>query len=179
MDRQPVLTGERLALRPLTEADRAAFCEAAGDPLIWEQHPDRDRWQAEACSAWFEGALAEGGALAAIERATGDLVGSSRFQLLGEFPDAAVIGSTFLVRRLWASDANAEMKRLMVGHALGARERVIFLVGPDNLRSRRALEKIGARLTGETITADLASGPLEHLVYAIDREGFTSGPLTR
>jgi RimJ/RimL family protein N-acetyltransferase len=93
--------------------------------------------------------------------------------------ESAVIGSTFLVRRLWGGPANAEMKRLMVAHALAFRPRVRFLVGPSNWRSRRALENIGARLTGGTFTAQLASGPLEHLVYEIDGADFTGGPLAR
>lgn len=78
MDRQPVLEGERLLLRPLAESDRAAFLAAAGDPLIWQQHPDPNRWREPECNAWFDGALAEAGALAVIEKASGELVGSSR-----------------------------------------------------------------------------------------------------
>ena len=179
MDRQPVLEGERLLLRPLIEADWPAFRDAAGDPLIWAQHPDAGRWQEDACRAWFEAALAEGGALAVVEKSSGELVGSSRFQLHEAAGEGPVIGSTFLVRRLWGTGANQEMKRLMVGHALAGWPLVRFLVGEDNIRSRRALETIGARLIEETHTAQLASGPVVHLVYQIDRAGFAEGPLAR
>jgi RimJ/RimL family protein N-acetyltransferase len=177
MDRQPVLEGERLILRPLTEADWPAFHAAAGDPLIWEQHPDPARWQPAPCRVWFDGALEEGGALAAIERASGALVGSSRFQSLDLDPQAAVIGSTFLVRSHWGGGWNREMKRLMLAHALAAKPHVLFLVGEDNFRSRRAMEKIGGRLTGQTYLAELASGPVVHVIYEMTRASFAEGPL--
>lgn len=177
MDRQPVLEGERLILRPLEEADWSAFHAAAGDPLIWEQHPDPLRWREPECRAWFDAALAEGGALAVVDRQSGALCGSSRFQLVDYAPDVAVIGSTFLARSHWGGEFNREMKRLMLAHALAAKERVWFLVGEDNLRSRRAMEKIGGVPNGETFVAQLADGPVVHLIYEIDRESFMSGPL--
>lgn len=166
-----------MLLRPLTENDRVAFLAAAGDPLIWQQHPDTNRWREAECNAWFDGALAEAGALAAIEMESGELVGSSRFQALDLGPDVAVIGSTFFVRRLWGSGVNREMKRLMVAHALAARPRAWFLIGENNWRSRKAIEAVGGRLTGETYTAQLASGPVVHLICEIDRVGFAAGPL--
>ena len=177
MDRQPVLEGERLLLRPLREADWGAFCAAASDPLIWEQHPDETRWRPAGCRTWFEGALAEG-ALAVIDKASGELVGSSRFQALELAPDAAIIGSTFLVRSQWGGQTNREMKRLMLAHALAARSRAWFLIAERNLRSRKAIEKIGGQLTEESYTAELASGPVLHLIYEITREGFATGPLS-
>lgn len=177
MDRQPVLEGERLLLRPLVESDRAAFLAAAGDPLIWEQHPDGDRWRDAECNRWFDGALAEAGALAVVEKEGGELVGSSRFQALELGPDVAVIGSTFLVRRLWGSGANREMKRLMVAHALTSGPRVWFLIGQENWRSRKAMEAIGGKLIEETYTAQLATGAVLHLIYEITRADFAAGPL--
>ena len=178
MDRQPVLDGERLILRPLEERDWAAFRDAAGDPLIWEQHPAGDRWREAECRAWFEGALAEG-ALAVIDKATGKLVGSSRFQTLNLAPDASIIGSTFLARSHWGGETNREMKRLMLAHALAARPRAWFLVAEDNWRSRKAMEKIGGQLIERTFTADMPAGPVLHLIYEISREGFANGPLVK
>ena len=164
-------------LRPLRESDWPAFQAAAGDPSIWELHPDPDRWQPAQCRAWFEGALEEGGALAAIDRATSELVGSSRFQSLDLGDDAVVIGSTFLVRSRWGGPWNREMKRLMLGHALAAKPRALFLVAENNLRSRRAMEKIGGRPIEQTYVAEFPSGPVLHVIYEITRESFAAGPL--
>lgn len=179
MDRQPVLEGERLLLRPLRQDDWSAFHAAASDPLIWQQHPAPDRWRERECRAWFDAGLAEGGALAAIDRASGALVGSSRYQVLDVPQDVAVIGSTFLARSHWGGAWNREMKRLMLAHALNAKPRAWFLVGEANWRSRRAMEKMGGRQTGETYVAQLASGPAVHLIYEIAREDFAGGPLMR
>ena len=59
-----------------------------------------------------------------------------------------MIGYTFLSRSHWGGAANAEMKRLMLQHAFTDVQEVIFSVAEHNLRSRRAVEKLGAELIG-------------------------------
>lgn len=145
---QPLLQGPTLRLRPLRADDFDSLHTAASDPLIWEQHPDRTRWQRPVFERFFESGLASGGALLAVERASGQVVGSSRYYQWDEPARAITVGYTFLVRRLWGGAANAEMKRLMLDHAFGFAREVRFEVGSDNQRSRRAMEKIGAELLG-------------------------------
>lgn len=178
MNRQPVLEGERLLLRPLQPGDWASLYGVASDPLIWALHPAHDRWQEPVFRAFFADALARGGALTALDKASGALIGSSRFQNHDSADGGAVeIGWTFLARSHWGGAWNREMKRLMIGHALGTVERVRFVVGAGNLRSRRALEKIGAHLTGTRETRMMAGGPVDHVHYAITRTSFAAGPL--
>ena len=43
MDRQPVLEGERLLLRPLSETDWPALYAVASDRELWARHPSHDR----------------------------------------------------------------------------------------------------------------------------------------
>lgn len=178
MNRQPTLEGEHLLLRPLTEADREALYSVASDPQIWALHPVQTRWQEPVFRAFFDDALAQGGALAAIEKSSGEIVGSSRFQNHDPASGEVEIGWTFLTRRLWGSGANAEMKRLMLAHALESVERAVFHVGIDNVISRRAMEKIGGRLTDRADDVDTPSGPVTHVVYEITRESFAEGPLS-
>jgi RimJ/RimL family protein N-acetyltransferase len=165
--RQPSLDGPTLRLRPLVPADRAALAQAASDPLIWEQHPDRDRWTEAGFARYFAGALASGGALAIREAATGRVVGSSRYDALDPVRDRVEIGWTFLTRDLWGGAANAELKRLMVDHALAHVGTVVFRIRVGNLRSRRAVEKLGARLEG--------TAPDDHVVYALPRDLWAAG----
>ena len=166
MDRQPVLVGERLELRPLRESDWDTLWPVANDRALWAMHPMHDRWQEPVFRAFFADALAQGGALLAIERATGRTVGSSRYQAHDAADGGRVeIGWTFIARDMWGSGLNDEMKRLMLGHAFRFVERVVFRVGETNWRSRRAVEKLGAQLTDERE----GSGALTHLVYALDR----------
>ena len=81
---------------------------------------------------------------------------------------AIAIGYTFMVRRLWGGPANAEMKRLMIDHAFGFARTVWFEVGRDNLRSRRAMEKIGATLAGDRVDPP-GSAAAPHVLFRIDR----------
>ena len=147
-NRQPILRGELLELRPLRADDFEALFRVAADPLIWEQHPDRDRYQETTFRVFFADALASGGALVALDRADGQIIGSSRYH--GYDPEHSVIeiGWSFLARAYWGGRYNGEMKRLMLEHAFKTVRRVIFIIGPDNRRSRRAVEKIGAVLAG-------------------------------
>ena len=178
MDGQPVLNGDRLTLRPLTPDDWQALFAVASDPLIWDIHPAHDRWQEPVFRAFFADALAGGGAVAVIDRASGAIIGSSRWQ--GHDPadgGSVEIGWTFLARSHWGGAYNRELKRLMLAHAFGRVERVLFRVGETNLRSRRAMEKIGGRLTDELDVTHLAGRDIVHVVYEITRDSFAKGPL--
>jgi RimJ/RimL family protein N-acetyltransferase len=179
MDRQPVLEGERLLLRPLRPDDWAALFAVASDPQVWARHPAHDRWQEPVFRAFFDDALANEGALAVIEKASGEMVGSSRFQgYRAEDGGVVEIGWTFLARRLWGAGCNAEMKRLMLVHALQYVERARFRVGENNIVSRGAMKNIGGRLLPErTEMVMMAGEPIAHVIYEIDRADFANGPL--
>lgn len=178
MNRQPVLVGERLLLRPLRADDWGALYAVASDPLIWALHPNHNRWQEASFRAFFDDAMAHGGALAVIDRASGAMVGSSRFQGFDPAEGGSVeIGWTFLARSHWGGATNRELKQLMLAHALQFVERVDFRIGETNLRSRRAMEKIGGRLSERSEVVNTASGPALHVVYEIDRAGFAAGAL--
>ena len=147
-DRQPTLTGPLLELRPLRPDDWAGLFAVAADPLIWEQHPESDRYQENVFRRFFDEALKSGGALVALERASGEIVGSSRYHWFDAAHHTLEIGWTFLARRCWGGRYNGEMKRLMLEHAFQSVDRVVFVVGPENRRSRRAVEKIGGVYAG-------------------------------
>lgn len=177
MDRQPVLEGERLLLRPLARDDWDALFAVASDRELWALHPSHDRWQEPVFREFFDDALAKGGALAIVDKANGRVIGSSRFQFSDQVEGALEIGWSFIARDYWGKGYNAEFKRLMLEHALAQVERVIFRVGSDNVISRKAMANIGARLTELTFVEERAGRPVEHLVYEITREDFASGPL--
>ena len=149
-DRQPLLRGELLELRPLQADDFEALFRVAADPLIWEQHPERNRYQEATFKAFFAEALASGGALVAIDRANGQVIGSSRYHGYDAQRSVIEIGWTFLARAYWGGRFNGEMKRLMLEHAFRSVTRVIFVIGPENRRSQRAVEKLGGVRAGTT-----------------------------
>lgn len=174
---QPTLVGSTITMRPLAAADWDALFAVAADPLIWAIHPAHDRWQEPVFRQFFAETLASGGALVAVDNASGAIMGHSRYDFARAEPGEIEIGWTFLARSVWGGPVNAEMKRLMLGHALQSVERVIFLIGDTNWRSRRAMEKIGGVRTPRTQHTTLAGSPVVHLIYAIDRAGFAAGPL--
>ena len=146
---QPTLKGALLALRPLEPGDFDALYAVASDPLIWEQHPARDRCELPVFREFFAEALASGGALLVTDAETGRVIGSSRYFGHREEASEIEIGWTFLARSHWGGRYNRELKRLMLEHAFRFVRSVVFLVGPGNLRSQRAMEKIRGRLEPE------------------------------
>ncbi len=142
-DLQPVLKGKLLELRPLRPEDFNDLYAVGSDPLIWEQHPIKDRYKEEVFKGFFREALESGGALIAIDSKDGQVIGSSRFHGYDKEKSEIEIGWTFLARSHWGGIYNREMKQLMLRHAFQFVNSVIFLVGPQNLRSQRAMEKIG------------------------------------
>jgi RimJ/RimL family protein N-acetyltransferase len=144
VNRQPTLVGELVEARPLVEEDFAELRAAAADPLLWEQHPDSGRWREDVFRAYFDDHLASGGALAIVERATRALIGATRYANFDPGSSEVEIGWTFLARPYWGGMYNADLKRIMLEHAFRSVRTVVFLVGEDNVRSRRAVEKLGA-----------------------------------
>ena len=170
LDRQPRLLGELLELRPLRSGDFPQLFAVASDPLIWEQHPESDRYQEMAFRRFFSDALESGGALVALDRSTGRIVGSSRYH--GYDPEQSVveIGWTFLARACWGGRYNGEMKRLMLEHAFQKVGRVIFRIGPENFRSQKAVEKIGGVFVSKTTDSQGA----EIWVYELTPERYSA-----
>lgn len=178
MDRQPVLEGERLLLRPLRPDDWDALFAVASDPEVWAIHPQPNRWQEPVFRRFFADALERGGSLVVIDQASGAIIGSSQYKDVDNAAGGTVeIGWTFLARSYWGGSFNREMKRLMLAHAFQYVERVEFRVGESNLRSRRAMEKIGGQLTGRSEMVETPSAPMLHVIFEITREAFSNGPL--
>jgi N-acetyltransferase len=169
-DLQPILEGQLVRLRPLLAADYADLYGVASDPLIWEQHPARERYKEKVFQEFFREALESGGALIAADSKTGQLIGSSRFNAYDPEKGEIEIGWTFLARSHWGGACNGEMKRLMLRHAFQFVKQVIFVIGEHNLRSQKAVEKIGGVRTGSKIEPD----GRENYVYRIS--GPTLGP---
>ncbi len=145
---QPNLKGELIEIRPLTPGDWKELFAVASDPLIWEQHPESDRYKEDVFKTFFREALESGGAFVVIDRKTQQIIGSTRFYGYDPEKSEIEIGWTFLARKYWGGRYNAEMKQLMLAHAFTFVETVVFYVGEHNVRSQKAMEKIGAIRSG-------------------------------
>ena len=161
---QPVLRSQRLWLRPLREEDWQQLYAVAADPLIWEQHPAPNRYQEEVFRGFFREAMESGGAFVVLDGKDDRVIGSSRY--LGYDPERSEIeiGFTFLAREYWGGVYNREMKDLMLQHAFRFVRHVVFLVGLENWRSQKAMEKIGGRRVGNRAN----EAGRENAVFQID-----------
>jgi RimJ/RimL family protein N-acetyltransferase len=165
---QPHLAGELLELRPLRPGDWESLFAVASDPLIWEQHPANDRYREEVFREFFREALESGGALVVMDGKTQEIIGSSRYFGFDPGKSEIEIGWTFLARTYWGGKYNAELKRLMLDHAFKFVESVVFLVGTTNIRSQKALEKIGGVKTAPR-EKTIRGKPVEQVVYQIKK----------
>ena len=168
-DYQPVLKGDLVDMRPLRSEDYGQLYAVAADRLIWKQHPVKNRHEAEGFQVFFNEALASGGALIVSDAITQRVIGSSRFHGYDKEKSEVEIGWTFLTRSHWGGIYNGEMKQLMLRHAFRFVNCVVFLVGSQNLRSQRALEKIGSVRVGSRPDGD----GRESYVYQITASTFT------
>ena len=168
-DLQPHLKSEFIELRPLTPKDWDDLFAVASDPLMWEQHPESDRYKEGVFKVFFREALECGGAFVVIDAKTQQITGSTRF--FGYDPEKSEIeiGWTFLARRYWGGRYNAEMKRLLLDHAFQFVETVVFLVGEKNFRYQKAMEKIGASRIGLVTRAYGNHPPHLNVKYVIKK----------
>ena len=171
-DLQPTLRGRLIEVRPLKSEDFPKLFEAASDPLIWEQHPESDRYTKEVFQKFFDTAIESKGAFAVIERKSGRIIGSSRYWNLN-LPESEVeIGWTFLSREFWGGSYNRELKALMLEHAFKFVDRVLLIVGENNLRSQKAVEKIGGTFLKRTERQGRNGISRMDMVFVITRRQF-------
>ena len=136
---------EHFSLEPLTPNDFDALYAVANDPLLWEQHPEADRWKRSKFQHFFDGGIANDlGCFVIKEKRSRRAAGSSRFYGYDEADRCIRIGYTFIARELWGTPANREIKEAMLMRAFNVVDRVFFDIGPQNYRSIAAVKKLGA-----------------------------------
>ena len=171
MDLQPHLTGSLIKARPLRDDDFECLYAVASDPLIWEQHPERLRYQRDVFQKYFDSGIASKGCLLLQDQQTQEVIGCSRFYGFSATKKEVKVGYTFLVRKCWGGRHNKELKHLMLTHAFGSVETVLFDVGRDNFRSRSALEKIGAKLASAHETCNAQEAMVMYSIHKGDFKG--------
>lgn len=176
-DIQPVLTGQRVLLRPLSLADYDALFAVASDPEIWAMHPFRDRYKKDVFDDFFAGAIESQGAFAVLDKATGKIVGGTRFASYDVAADQIEIGWTFYATAYWRTGFNREVKALMLDYIFQFVRTVVFQVGANNFRSRTAVERLGGKLILEH--KRYHGGQLhDYTTYHLTREDALSGALS-
>lgn len=146
MNLQPILHNQEILLQPLTLNDFEALFKVASDPLIWEQHPEKLRYQKPVFQKYFDSAIESKGAFLIIDKVTNEIIGSSRYYNLDILKKEVTIGYTFIARKYWGTNCNQSLKKLMIDYAFNNVETVLFSIGINNVRSQKAIQKTGAQL---------------------------------
>ncbi|ABG59707.1 GNAT family N-acetyltransferase [Cytophaga hutchinsonii] len=162
------LENNLLKLVPLAKADFDTLFEVASDPLIWEQHPTKDRYKKEVFQLFFDGALGGNTAFIIIDKATGRIIGSTRYYDYKPEQASIAIGYTFLNRDYWGGRYNRSAKKLLLDYAFHYVDTVYFHIGANNLRSQKAILNIGATKVGE-VDFDYYGKKVLHYEYAITK----------
>lgn len=167
---QPTLENEFVKIQPLKKSDFEKLYTVACDPLVWEQHPNKDRYKREVFKVFFKGAIESGGAFLVSDNQTGEAIGSSRFYDYNLENKSILIGYTFFARSHWGSKYNPALKNLMIQYAFQFVDSVIFHIGANNIRSQKAIEKLGAKKINELEVEYYGEPSKLNFVYKIKKE---------
>lgn len=172
MNLQPILENETVKLAPLQETDFETLYQIASDPLIWEQHPNKNRYKKEVFQIFFEGAMASKGAFLIVDKQTNSAIGSTRFYDLNETDKSVLIGYTFYKRDYWGSSFNSLVKKLMLDYAFQFVESIYFTIGAENIRSQKAIERLGAVKVREMAIAYHGEAEVPNFEYVISKSNW-------
>lgn len=164
-----LLEGDCVRMTLLAEKDFERLFEAGSDPLIWEQHPAKNRYTEVNFRKYFLDALETGSSFLVEDRISGKVIGSTRYYDYDAAQDSVCIGYTFLTREFWGGLYNREMKTLMLDFAFQHISLVLFHISADNHRSYKAAEKMGARRIRE-IEVESRGNLLPYFEYGIRKE---------
>jgi len=169
MNLQPILENETVKLIPLEESDFEILYQVASDPLIWEQHPNKDRYKRAVFQNFFDGAMQSKGAFKIVNKASGDIIGSTRFYDYDDTNKSVLIGYTFYGRAYWGSHYNPAVKKLMLEYAFQFVNTVYFHIGAENIRSQKAIERLGAKKVREINVAYHGEPEKLNFEYCIEK----------
>jgi RimJ/RimL family protein N-acetyltransferase len=170
MNLQPTdLKNNLVWLEPLEQGHFDELYLVASDPLIWEQHPNPDRYKLDAFTNYFKGAMESGGAFIIRDTLSGQALGSSRYCAYDAANKEIQIGYTFFARSCWGKSINKEVKTLMLNHAFNYVNTVAFYVGANNIRSQKAMERIGGIKIREEVVAYFGEPDRLNFRYEINK----------
>lgn len=169
MNVQATLENENVKLVPLNPNDLEELFSVASDQKIWEQHPNKDRYQREVFEKFFQGAIESKGAFKIMDKSSNEVAGSTRFYDYNQDDNTIFIGYTFYATKFWGSKLNPQVKKLMLDYIFQFVDKVNFHVGKDNIRSQKAMEKLGAKKVDEVNVAYFGEPEKLNVVFEIDK----------
>lgn len=167
---QPELENELIKISPLKEVDFEKLFNVASDPLIWEQHPNKNRYKKEMFENYFDGAIKSGGAFLVKDALTDEVIGCSRYYDFIPEGNTISVGYTFLARKYWGTVYNKALKTLMLDYIFDYADKVLFHIGALNIRSQKAIERLGAVKIDEVEMQYYGEDSSKNFIYLIDKK---------
>jgi RimJ/RimL family protein N-acetyltransferase len=171
---QPVLEGSHVLLRPMVREDGPAIVDAAIDGRLWELFytsvPDADGIETYLDTALAEKGFGRAMPFVVIEKASGTIIGATRYLRMNEDALRLEIGATFYAKRTQRTAINSETKLLLLQYAFEALNCQCVQIRTDafNFQSQRAIERLGAKKDGILRNHAFLKGRLRDLVvYSI------------
>ena len=149
-----VLEGENIQLLPLQTSHFEALFEAASNPEIWEltsvNYSDPAIFNHSNTTALKDKEKGTVYPFVIVDKHTDTIIGTTRFLEISAADKKLEIGVTWIKKEFWGSTVNMECKYLLLQYCFEHLQlhRVQFRAKADNLRSRKAIEKIGGQLEG-------------------------------
>ena len=171
---QPILQNNLIIMQPLAPDDFERLYTVASDPLVWEQHPNKNRYQRDVFQNFFEGAMQSQGAMLILDKATGEVAGCSRFYDYNEADASVFIGYTFFGRNFWGKQYNPASKQLMLDYAFQFLNTVRFHIGATNTRSQIAIGRVGAVKVKEVVVAYHGEPDRHNFEYELKKEDWSN-----
>ncbi|TDG37879.1 N-acetyltransferase [Pedobacter changchengzhani] len=172
IDIQPSLQNDLIKIIPLKQTDFETLYAVASNPLIWEQHPNKNRYQKDVFTTFFEGAITSKGAFLIFDQISGEAIGSSRYYDLDAENKSIMVGYTFIGCNYWGKGYNQSLKKLMFDYAFQFVEKVILHIGATNFRSQKAIEKLGGEKTDELKIAYYGEPTKLNFVYRVEKQNW-------
>ncbi|WP_348824979.1 GNAT family N-acetyltransferase [Flavobacterium aestuarii] len=144
-----ILENDLIKLIPLREHHFEELYNVASDPLIWEQHPIKDRHKEDVFKTFFDAGINAKSSFLILDKKTGEIIGTTRFYDYKPESASVAIGFTFIGRKYWGGTYNQSVKKLLIDYAFQNVNSILFHVGAENIRSQKAVLKLGAAKINE------------------------------
>ena len=173
MNLQPTLTNNYLTIKPLQHCHYKSLFAIACNPLVWAQHPNPNRYKQAEFEVYFKGAMQSGGAFIILVTNTNEVVGCTRFYDFNTTTKNIFIGYTFVAINFWGSELNGATKKLLINYVFANNiDTVQFHIGKYNIRSQKAIAKIGATLIGEIEMPYFGEPTRPNFIYEVNKSSW-------
>jgi len=167
---QPQILQDNITkLIPLQENHFEELYKVASDPLIWEQHPVKDRYKIEVFKSFFDIAINSKSSFLILEIETNEIIGTTRYYDYNPEKSSVAIGYTFISRKFWGGEYNKSSKKLLIDYAFQHINSILFHIGTENIRSQKAVSKLGAVKINEMMVSNNGVD-LPHFEYELQKK---------